>query len=92
VALRDGGWQPQDMRAYGFPIGYALEAARNQVASRRVKGETMAERTAASGRWLQPPPSLRYVTWAAAAPFRLLGRPFEHSSRGTGLVALASRA
>ena len=76
--------------AYGFPLGYALEAVRNVVARRDLKRTaTATERTAASGRWLQPPEWSAHATHVAATPFRFAQRPFERSSLGTGLVARA---
>jgi SAM-dependent methyltransferase len=82
-----------DVRIYtfGFPLGYALEAARNGIArfaSRRADS-SMAEQTAASGRWLQPPEQIGWLTAGLSAPFRLLQRPFARTRLGTGLVAFA---
>ena len=77
--------------AYGFPLGYALEAGRNVLASRDKRVATDSERTSASGRWLQPPDGAARLTQAAAAPFRLLQRPFSGTSLGTGLVARARK-
>jgi SAM-dependent methyltransferase len=76
---------------YGFPLGYALEPARNLVARRRLvraPGQTISERTAASGRQLQPPggPAGALSRWATA-PFRFAQRAFPGT--GTGLVAIA---
>jgi hypothetical protein len=87
-----GGWTPNLIRAYGFPLGYGLEKVRHRVAARRTSADTMSTRTAASGRNLQPPRSMGYLTWSAAVPFRLLQRPFFDSELGTGLVALATKA
>lgn len=70
--------------AYGFPVGYPLKKLRDRLAARDLGG-TAAERTAASGRWLQPGERLAPLTWAAALPFRALQRPFPRL--GTGLVA-----
>jgi SAM-dependent methyltransferase len=53
--LAEAGYANVAVRAYGFPVGYALEWGRNLYASRRTGAESMAERTSASGRWLQPP-------------------------------------
>lgn len=89
--LVEGGWEPRALAAYGFPLGYGLEAVRNVLAARRMQASSMGERTKASGRWLQPPPAIGALTWAAALPFRLAQRPFAETSRGTGLVALAER-
>jgi SAM-dependent methyltransferase len=77
--------------AYGFPLGYALEAARNILAARDPGQATNRERTSASGRWLQPPDAAAHVTRVLSAPFRLAQRPFERTSLGTGLVARARR-
>ncbi len=76
---------------YGFPVGYALEAARNLLAKRLETAGSMCDRTAASGRWLQPPDSAAPITRAVATPFRMLQRPFAGTRLGTGLVALARR-
>jgi SAM-dependent methyltransferase len=77
---------------YGFPLGYALEAARNFLARREEGQASLTAGTTASGRWLQPPDSLGWATRLGTAPFRLLQRPFARTRRGTGLVALARRA
>lgn len=76
---------------YGFPLGYLLEAARNAIASRYSIGGSKEERTASSGRWLQPPAAAWWATQLATAPFRLLQRPFTRTTLGTGLVALARK-
>jgi len=77
---------------YGFPAGYALEAGRNMLARRRVRVEhSLEERTAASGRWLQPPDWSAPLLWALALPLRAAQRPFGRTRLGTGLVALACR-
>jgi SAM-dependent methyltransferase len=76
---------------YGFPLGLVLESARNVVARRRDAAGTLSERTATSGRQLQPPERLGWLTAAATAPFRLLQAPFLRSNLGTGLVVLARR-
>lgn len=84
-----------DIRVYscGFPLGYALEAARNAIARHSASHAStpMAAQTAASGRWLQPPESIGWLTAALALPFRLLQRPFARTRLGTGLVAVARR-
>jgi SAM-dependent methyltransferase len=78
--------------SYGYPSGYALEAARNVLARRELrKPRTQWERTLRSGRWLQPTEWMAPLTKAAATPLDLVQRPFMGSERGTGLVALASR-
>jgi SAM-dependent methyltransferase len=77
---------------YGYPAGYALEAARNLLARRELrKAHTQWERTLASGHWLQPTDRLAPLTRLAAAPLALVQRPFMERDLGTGLVALAMR-
>jgi SAM-dependent methyltransferase len=77
---------------YGFPAGYVLEAGRNLLARRLETADSMSARTAASGRWLQPPDWAALATHALAAPLRLAQRPFGGTRLGTGLVALARRS
>jgi SAM-dependent methyltransferase len=91
--LRDAGFVDPGVRLYGAPLGYLLELARDRLArpGGPVSEEpTMADRTARSGRVLQPSSA---VTGAATAvgtwPFRVLQRAFP--TRGTGLVAWATR-
>ena len=83
-----------EVRQYGFPLGYALEAARNMIGRRRLAaapGRSVAERTAASGRLLQPASGARGAAARyGTAPFRLLQRGFPGT--GTGLVVLARLA
>ena len=83
-----------EVRQYGFPLGYALEAGRNLIGRRRLAaapGRSVAERTAASGRLLQPASQARdTATRYGTAPFRLLQRSFPGT--GTGLVAAARLA
>jgi len=93
VALLSGaGLTEIRIVAYGFPLGYALEAGRHLYA--RVKTETasLEERTAASGRWLQPPDWAAGLFRVSSAPFRYAQRPFGATSLGTGFVARARRA
>jgi SAM-dependent methyltransferase len=85
--LTETGFESPRLVTYGFPLGYALEAARHLLA-RRGEGEG----TAGSGRWLQPSDRLGWATRLGTAPFRLLQRPFAGTRLGTGLVALARRA
>ena len=80
-----------EVRQYGFPLGYPLEAARNLIGRRRLAAAptgSVAERTAASGRLLQPASRARgAATRYGTAPFRLLQRGF--TGTGTGLVVRA---
>jgi glycosyltransferase involved in cell wall biosynthesis/SAM-dependent methyltransferase len=86
------GFGEVQVRQYGFPLGFVLEAGRNMIGRRRMAksgGATLAERTAGSGRLLQPSsggPLATTVRWGVL-PFRMLQRPFPHV--GTGLVVLA---
>lgn len=87
--LRRAGYSDPVVLTCGFPLGYALEIARNAIGRLHRPAASMEEQTAASGRWLQPPDQIGWLTAAIAAPFRLLQRPFAHSGFGTGLVVLA---
>ena len=92
AALLDGcGFDEIEVRQYGFPLAYLLENARNVIARRRLAAaaaSSAAERTAGSGRFLQP--SSRVIgaaTQWGTAPFRLLQRACPHT--GPGLVVRA---
>jgi len=92
--LASCGFTDIEIRQYGFPLGYLLEAARNQIGRRRLAAsgtQSLAERTAGSGRLLQPSGGMIGATtrWGTA-PFRVLQRAFPNT--GTGLVALARLA
>jgi hypothetical protein len=76
---------------YGAPAGYLLEVARNAISGRRLaRAGSAEERTAHSGRYLQPT-----ETWqssairAGTAPFRLVQRAFP--MYGPGIVVRARR-
>lgn len=89
--LADSGLVSVRTSLYGFPLGYLLEPARNMIARRRlaVAGCTsLAERTAGSGRQLQPSAGVTGIAsrWLTA-PFRSMQRAFP--AAGTGLVAVA---
>jgi SAM-dependent methyltransferase len=88
--LTHAGFRDVSLHSYGFPLGYALLHA-SRLLARRANG-SVEDRTAASGRWLQPSPSTAFVRRIVAAPFALAQRPFAATSVGTGLVALARRA
>jgi SAM-dependent methyltransferase len=90
--LVESGYSRPEVRVYGFPLGYVLEWGRHRVAKQADASSSLAERTAASGRALQPPDGIAWATRLASAPFRLLQRSFHRSRRGIGLVALAQRA
>jgi len=85
------GFAGIQVRQYGFPLGYVLEAGRNLIARRRLASAaaaSVAERTAGSGRLLQPSggPRAAAARWGTA-PFRVVQRAFPNT--GTGLLALA---
>ncbi|MFB9179747.1 class I SAM-dependent methyltransferase [Dactylosporangium sucinum] len=89
--LTDAGLVDVDVRHYGMPLGYLLETGRNLLASRRlagVRGTSGHERSAASGRLLQPSARLRGLLhrWGTA-PFRWMQRAAPGT--GPGLVARA---
>lgn len=86
------GFEDVRIRHYGAPLGYLLEQGRNQIDKRRlgqVAEATWAERTAGSGRHLQPAGLSGLITRWGTAPFRVLQRAFPGS--GPGLVVLARR-
>ena len=88
------GFTGIEIRQYGFPLAYLLEAVRNVIGRRRLAAATdrsAAERTAGSGRILQPSGRARgaAIQWGTA-PFRLLQRAFPHA--GPALVARARLA
>jgi SAM-dependent methyltransferase len=89
IVLMKAGFIDPTVLAYGFPLGHLLEAGRNVVARDDARDATVSERTAASGRWLQPPDWAARATQVASLPFRLLQRPFAAGSLGTGFVARA---
>lgn len=77
---------------YGWPIGYAVESGRDVLTRRsRAGADSMAERTATSGRFRQPKEgspvasALEMATW----PFRRIQRLT--SRHGTGLIVVAER-
>jgi SAM-dependent methyltransferase len=93
AALGAAGLERVVGRRYGGPLGLALEAMRNRVARRRLRGggPTGREtRTDASGRYLQPPAAMAPLTAGATYPFRLLQRATP--GVGPGLIAWGRRA
>lgn len=93
--LTKAGFTGVELRQYGMPLGYALEAARNAIGrrrlARRTAPSTVVDRTAGSGRLLQPKSGWGgLVTRWGTAPFRVTQRFFP--AAGPGLIALARRA
>jgi SAM-dependent methyltransferase len=84
------GMEQISILSCGFPLGYGLETVRNLVSAGHTEGSKQ-QRTAESGRYLQPPESLQVLTRLITAPFRLFQRPFVQTNLGTGLVAFARR-
>ena len=89
--LLDCGLREPRVLLYGFPLGFALDVAKNTLARVAGANGSREELTAASGRRFQPPEWLGAPMAALAAPFCLLQRPFHGTRLGTGLVALARR-
>jgi SAM-dependent methyltransferase len=89
--LASCGFGDIQVRQYGFPLGFALEAVRNRIAARRLAaGErtSIEDRTASSARQLQPSGGARAALIRyGVLPFRLAQRAAPGA--GTGLVALA---
>jgi SAM-dependent methyltransferase len=89
------GFVAPDVTVYGWPLGFALEAVRNRVDSRKLagahqSGASAAELTAASGRTFQPPnPIVGRAIQVATVPFRLLQR--RRPTAGIGLISVARR-
>ena len=78
---------------YAWPLGYALEAVRNRIDTKKlakVGDASLEELTGASGRTFQPTGrAMGAFVNAATIPFRYLQRL--RPSAGTGLVAVARR-
>ena len=89
--LESTGFTQVEVREYGMPLGYLLEAGRNLVGRRRLAaapGATKEELTGASARLLQPRGALYgSVARFGTAPFRYVQRGFPRA--GTGLVVRA---
>jgi len=88
ATLSKAGLSSVRTTVYGWPLGFLLEQVRNRVADRRVGAEkaTMGDRTAQSGRLLQPKELLGVGIEIGCAPFEALQRT--HPASGTGAVAV----
>jgi SAM-dependent methyltransferase len=87
VLMTSAGLVDTDVMAYGMPIGYLLEAVRNQILFHRLPGvDGDVEKTLRSGRSFQPSKYGNLVT-AAMWPFQMMQRGFVHTSLGIGWVA-----
>ena len=93
LLLEGAGLSEVRIVAYGFPLGYILEWARNQILGRRLQNvsASAAARSAGSGRRLQLGERIAPLVWAGTLPFRYLQRPFGAGDLGTGFVARAQR-
>lgn len=96
TALGAAGFTDVRVVVYGWPLGFATENVRSRIAAKRRTADesgsaaTMQERTAYSGRVLQPKAFAGVAIQAATAPFIALQRL--RPTRGTGVIALATRA
>ena len=86
--LRSLGFEEVTVLSYGFPIGFVLEFARNRVLPPDADFP-LEERTARSGRMLQPA-SRAWVTELATAPFRWMQLPMRRTNIGTGYVVTSA--
>jgi hypothetical protein len=91
--LTSAGFDDIQVHSSGFPLGYALEAARHRVLGRRLgsHGGTRPERTAASGRTLQVDATFAPAIWAGTLPFRWIQRRFDGTNRGTNYAVSAHK-
>jgi len=89
--LLSAGLRDPVVYLYGFPVGYALDAAKNMLVRAAGAPGSREERTAASGRRFQPRRRMGGVITVVAAPFRVLQRPFHRTRLGSGLVAIAHK-
>ncbi|MET9018985.1 methyltransferase domain-containing protein [Actinopolymorpha sp. NPDC004070] len=89
--LREVGLEDVEVRVFGGPLGYLLEAARNQAARRRQRQDASTVGWVDGTGLLPQPlsPLLGAVTEYATLPFRLLERGYP--GHGPGLVARARR-
>lgn len=88
--LTQAGFEDVRVVNYAFPIGHLLQAVSHARARRVPRAERLADRTAESGRWMQP--SRGVARRLVASPFALVQRPFANTGLGTGFVARARRA
>ena len=92
--MEQAGLVDIDIALYGFPFGYAMETGRNLIARRKLRQRSLpdsrAQRTAASGRLLQPG---RGVSGALAtlASWPMIRCQRFFPNHGPGLVASARR-
>jgi SAM-dependent methyltransferase len=92
--LSAAGFSDIEIREYGMPLGFLLEAGRNRILGRRMSqssSASMEARTGGSGRLLQPRGGVQgAVTRWGTFPFRYAQRGFPNT--GTGIVVRARLA
>jgi SAM-dependent methyltransferase len=91
--LREAGLEPCWVSGYGWPVGHLLEWGKGKLVgwTGRAGNGSVDDRTAQSGRWLQPRTGVSgKLRGLCALPFRATQRLAPN--RGTGLVALARRS
>jgi SAM-dependent methyltransferase len=91
--LTGAALQPVSVTHYGAPFAYVLELVRTSIARalrRRTREQSAAERTAVSGRLMQPGDgSIAFLVWLGMLAPRMLQR--FAPGRGPSLVAVARR-
>ncbi len=88
--LASTGFRVVRIEPYGTGVGHLLEWVRNRIIERR--GESPGTvGTTGSGRLYQPRLLLGAVTWAVAAPGRLLQRMLGRRAPGVGWIVQARR-
>jgi SAM-dependent methyltransferase len=100
--LSTAGFSDVEVVLYGWPLGYVTENIRSRIAAKRgtAQGDgtasedggdpSMQERTASSGRLLQPRTAAGVAVQIATSPFIAL--QMLQPTRGTGLVVCATRS
>jgi SAM-dependent methyltransferase len=92
--LEEAGFTDVQVVVYGWPLGYVLEKIRSRIAGRQSMAGvdtalSMQERTAGSGRILQPKVIVGKMMRIAVLPCEVIQRL--RPSAGTGLVAVGRR-
>jgi SAM-dependent methyltransferase len=94
--LTTAGFAEVKVVVYGWPLGYVTENVRSRIAAKRGAAHegdgaaSMQERTASSGRVLQPKTVAGVAVQLATSPFIALQRL--RPTRGTGVVVCATRS
>jgi SAM-dependent methyltransferase len=94
--LTSAGFTDVEVVVYGWPLGYVTENVRSRIAAKRARVyedggvASMQERTASSGRVLQPKTVAGVAVQLATSPFIALQRL--RPTRGTGVVVCATRS